>query len=325
MSHQALSPDTEVVLLLCGHFGGERREPFQPLSAHDYDELARRLMSRGLRPADLLSQAVRGQVQDAGDATLARERLDFLLGRGTAMALALERWSRGGLWVMSRGDAAFPRPLRRRLRHATAPLLYGAGSKELLEQGGLAIVGSREATDTAMAFTRDVAVRCGQEGIVVVSGGASGVDSAAMQAASDAGGCVIGVLPNDLLKASLSRPHRLGLQQGRLALVSPFHPEAGFNAGNALDRNKYIYALSQRALVIDSALGSGGTWAGAQEDLSHQWVPLHVRTPGEGAGNAALVQKGAMPFTWTPSSDVALRAYLDGAGPAIDQPALLRG
>jgi hypothetical protein len=84
--------------------------------------------------------------------------------------------------------------------------------------------------------------------------------------------------------------------------VSPFYPEAGFNAGNAMGRNRYIYTLADQALVIDSALRSGGTWEGAVENLKHGWVPLYVRTPGEGAGNAALVAEGALPFTLTPDS-----------------------
>jgi len=87
------------------------------------------------------------------------------------------------------------------------------------------------------------------------------------------------------------------LQEGRLVLVSPFHPEAAFNAGNAMGRNRYIYSLADQALVIDSAVRTGGTWAGAVENLQHGWVPLYVRSPGEGAGNAALIAQGGMPFT----------------------------
>jgi hypothetical protein len=36
MSHDALSADTEAVLLLCGRFGGEKQEPYQPLSTREY-------------------------------------------------------------------------------------------------------------------------------------------------------------------------------------------------------------------------------------------------------------------------------------------------
>ena len=133
MSSQAFSPDTEIVLLLCGRFGGERQEPFQPLSAREYGEFAKWLNSRGLRPADLLSEL--GQMKLAGvhEAKLERKRVDFLLGRGTALALAMERWSRGGLWVISRGDPEFPKRLKRHLKHAAPPLLYGAGDKTARE------------------------------------------------------------------------------------------------------------------------------------------------------------------------------------------------
>lgn len=317
MSHQALSADTEVVLLLCGRFGGERQEPHQPLSAREYGELAKWLNARNLRPADLLTDAGKAQLQALHEAKLERKRIEFLLERGTAMALALERWSRGGLWVISRGDAEFPKRLKRHLKHAAPPLLYGAGKKELLEMGGLAVIGSRDATEAALDFTREVAATCAHEGLGVVSGGARGVDAAAMQGSTEAGGHTLGVLASDLLKTSVNRQNRLGLQEGRLVLVSPFYPEAGFNAGNAMGRNKYIYALADRALVIDSALGSGGTWEGALEVLAQQWVPLYVRTPGNGQGNAALVEKGGIAFTFVPGRGEGLLDYFERTAPRI--------
>ena len=310
-----LSADTEVVLLLCGRFGGERQEPSPPLSAREYGDLAQWLNARSLRPADLLTEEGKAQLSALYEARLGPKRVDFLLGRGTAMALALERWSRSGLWVISRGDAEFPKRLKRHFRHAAPPLLYGAGRKELLDMGGLAIIGSRDASEAALNCTREVAAQCAREGMGVVSGGARGVDAVAMQGAIDAGGCAMGVLANDLLKASVNRQNRLGLQEGRLVLVSPFYPEAGFSAGQAMGRNKYIYALSDRALVVDSALGSGGTWAGALEALDQQWVPLYVRTPGNGPGNAALVEKGGIAFA--PGEGASLRDCLERAAPEV--------
>lgn len=296
MAQEALSTDTEVVLLLCGRFGGEKGEPHAPLSPREYGELARWLNGRGLRPSDLMGSVASSDLTSVHEARLERKRIEFLLARGTAMALALERWSRGGLWVISRGDPSFPKRLKQRLKHSAPPLLYGAGNKLLLEAGGLAIIGSREASESALEFTRHVAGRCAQVGMAVVSGGARGVDTAAMQGAMEAGGGCVGVLAADLLKASVSRQNRLGLQEGRLALVSPFHPEAGFNAGNAMGRNRYIYVLADQALVIDSAMRTGGTWQGAVENLQQGWVPMYVRSPGEGAGNAALIAQGGLPF-----------------------------
>lgn len=319
MSKEDLSADTEVVLLLCGRFGGEKQEAYPPLAPREYGELAKWLKALALRPSDLLTDAGRVALSSVQEARLERQRVDFLLGRGTAMALALERWARGGLWVISRGDEAYPQRLKRRLKNAAPPLLYGAGDKALLDKGGLAIIGSRDVSPAGESYTRAIAARCANEGLAVVSGGARGVDAAAMQGATEAGGYCIGVLPSDLLKTSLNRQNRMGLQEGRLVLVSPFYPEAGFGRGtNAMARNRYIYTLADQALVIDSALESGGTWTGAVENLKHGWVPLYVRTPGEGAGNAALIADGGLPFTLTADSTDSLIGIFGAR--AVDQP-----
>ncbi len=302
MNKQDLSDDTEAVLLLCGRFGGEKQDAYQPLTPREYGEMAKWLIGRSLRPSDLMTDSGRDALSNVKEARLERTRVEFLLGRGTAMALALERWARGGLWVISRGDTEFPKRLRRHLKHATPPLLYGAGDKALLDLGGLAIIGSRNATESALEYTRSIAARCANEGLAVVSGGARGVDAAAMQGVTEAGGYCIGVLASDLFKSSVNRQNRIGLQEGRLVLVSPFFPEAGFNAGNAMGRNRYIYTLADQALVIDSALRSGGTWEGAVENLKHGWVPLYVRSPGDGPGNATLISEGGLPFTFKAGS-----------------------
>jgi DNA processing protein len=107
----------------------------------------------------------------------------------------------------------------------------------------------------------------------------------------------------------------MGIQSGQLVLISPFNPEAGFNAGNAMARNRYIYALADYALVIDAAEEEGGTWAGAIENLRHAWTPLYVRIPGESPGNAALVAKGAQGFACEISERASIREFLEKSGP----------
>lgn len=79
---------------------------------------------------------------------------------------------------------------------------------------------------------------------------------------------------------------------GHAVLVSPFYPEAGFSAGNAMARNKYIYCLADSSLVIHSGK-KGGTLNGAEENLKKAWVPLWVKqTNDKDAANADLVGKG---------------------------------
>lgn len=64
---------------------------------------------------------------------------------------------------------------------------------------------------------------------------------------------------------------------GDLLLLSTVNPKSRFTVYSAMERNKYIYALSRYAIVISSDFNKGGTWTGATENLKNQWVPLFVR------------------------------------------------
>jgi predicted Rossmann fold nucleotide-binding protein DprA/Smf involved in DNA uptake len=92
--------------------------------------------------------------------------------------------------------------------------------------------------------------------------------------------------------------YAFGIDEGRLTLISPYDPDAGFNTGNAMGRNKYIYGLADAALVVNSSFGKGGTWAGAVEALEHiKEVPVFVRNSGNvPEGNRQLLAKGGKPF-----------------------------
>lgn len=131
-----------------------------------------------------------------------------------------------------------------------------------------------------------------------MSGGAKGIDQAAMRGALEAGGKVSGVLADSLEKTTMNREHRNLLLDGQLVLISPYDPSAGFNVGNAMQRNKLIYALADASLVVSSDLNKGGTWTGAVEQLDKlKFVPVYVRsTSGSSPGLDALRSKGALPW-----------------------------
>jgi predicted Rossmann fold nucleotide-binding protein DprA/Smf involved in DNA uptake len=141
-----------------------------------------------------------------------------------------------------------------------------------------------------------------------------------MEGALDAGGTAIGVLADGLLHASSSANYRKQLLADTLVLLSPFYPEAGFNVGNAMARNKYIYCLADAAVVVHSGT-SGGTWSGALENLEKKWVPTWVkRTDDAAAGNVEIETRGA---SWLPekAEEVDVAEILSVAtGPTRPQP-----
>lgn len=294
MTDHILSADTQAILLLCGSLG-KPRSSAAPLTQGEYNQLATWLQMHQLRPADLLQPDVLRAAQHNDPRLPLGERVQTLLSRGAALALTVERWTNQGLWIVSRSDAHYPQRLKSRLGRLAPPLLYGVGTIALLDSGGLAIVGSRDADEEAVAFTRAVVVRCVEQGLPIVSGGARGIDNEAMLTALDRGGYVIGMLADSLARSAVSGKYRNALREERLVLASPYDPGAGFNVGNAMNRNKMIYGLSDFALVISATLAKGGTWSGAVENLDQQWVPLFVRA-ADLPGNQGLVKKGAYPI-----------------------------
>lgn len=297
MTDRIHSLDTQAILLLCGSFGQRDKAGPTPLTVTEYSWLAQWLLTQTLRPADLLTPVGLPRLQSIEHRTIRPERLSALLQRGAAMAMAVEAWTNKGLWVLSRSDPPYPRRLKELLKQAAPPILYGVGNQALLSGGGLSIVGSREISETELTFTRQVAALCAQQGIRIISGGARGVDSEAMLAALAEGGEVVGVLADSLARAAVASKYRDGLQAGQLLLISPYDPQAGFTIGTAMGRNKYIYALSEAALVVNASLNQGGTWAGAVENLKHRWVPLLVRTDTDTpTGNQSLIEQGGTPI-----------------------------
>lgn len=301
-----LSTQTQAILLLTAWFGKQDSGGPTPLSPTEWGRFALHLLDTDRNPGDLLQVSdVEALLSGLADKKITAARVRKLLERSAALGIALEKWQRAGLWVMTRSDSDYPRRWKHRLKNDAPPVLFGAGNRDLLNRGGIAVVGSRDLDESQVAFTGKLGRDIAYQGQSLISGGARGADEAAMLGALESEGMAVGVLADSLLRTCTSAKYRKALMSNDLALVSPFNPEAGFNVGNAMARNKYIYCLSDAAIVIAATEGKGGTWSGAIEDLKHRWVPLWV-SKGDAAGNKALVGKGA---NWLPE-EVDVRRLL---------------
>ena len=320
--NESLSPNTKAILLLTAPLilgrGATRTAAYKPLTLKkEYSRLARRLGDLELEPADLLggeAAEVLGRCLPLMKPRIDRARIEYLLGRGLQLSLAVERWQARAIWVLSRADDEYPRRLKRRLGQRAPAVLYGCGDRSFLDCGGLAVVGPRNAGDELMEYARAVGAHTGGAGRSLVSGGARGVDQAAMNGALEAGGRAVGVLANGLGQAATNREHRGLLLDRRLVLISPYDPGAGFFAGHAMERNHHVYALADAGLVVDALPGRGGTWAGASAQLRRSsGCPVYVRSPfGESKGLEALSERGARPWP-EPMDPASLGAVLDAA------------
>ncbi|EIC21624.1 DNA-processing protein DprA [Thiorhodovibrio frisius] len=288
-----VSANTQAILLLTTHFNKTESALIKPLSPREWGRFADWLWQQSLTPEHLLRGDLHNLLAEWHDKAVSIERVGALLDRGSALAISMEKWLRSGLWVMTRSDPDYPRRLKQRLRGDSPAVLFGCGNRNLLNGGGLAVVGSRKVKDADLAYSSKLGALASEAGVSIVSGGARGVDETTMLGALTVEGTAVGVLADSLLRACTSVKYREYLLNNSLALVSPFNPEAGFNVGNAMQRNKYIYCLADAALAVHSGK-TGGTWNGAQEDLNKGWIPLWVKpTHDPEAGNAALIAAGA--------------------------------
>ena len=294
-----INNDIQAVLLLTLPLVRSSKDEYPPLTPTEWNRLADWLQQKKIKPGDLLLGDPATHFRDWNDKRCPIDRILFLLGRGVTLGIAMEKWQRAGIWILSRTDDNYPQRLTERLKENAPPILYGCGNQKLLNTGGVAVVGSRNATGDDLKYANELGERLANSARTVISGGARGIDEAAMAGAMQADGTVVGILADSLLRACTSQRYRQAIVRKNVVLISPYSPEAPFHVGNAMARNKLIYCMADQALVVHSGR-EGGTWNGALENLKKKWIPLLVKyTDDPLSGNSELVKHGGQ---WMPDN-----------------------
>ena len=169
---------------------------------------------------------------------------------------ALQWEMQDGCRLLLLQDDDFPEML---IQGITAPpVLFLRGNAGLLHTPSAAIVGSRHATPQAMRIAKDFGRALSEKGIPVVSGMASGIDTAAHQGALQADGGTIAVWGTGIDRIYPPSNKNLAYEIAEKGLiVSEFPLDTRPFAGNFPRRNRLIAALSQLTLVVEAALESG--------------------------------------------------------------------
>lgn len=295
MNYENLTADTKVTLLLCGSTGKPEPRGEKALKPSEFARLTRWLEKRGMRPSHLLKPFGIKALSDFYNKSITVGRIHGLLERESVFAKSLKQWADRGIWMVCSFDADYPFLLKSRLKSQAPPLLYGTGNRDLLNSGGLALVGSDETDDEGFDFAREIAGVCARQDIPLISGGGKGVSNEALATALREGGKGICFLPSSLSRATGSRIYREYLENDDFLLLSPFNPESGFDEGNLSARNKYLFALAHYALAISAGTEKGETWSVSAENLRNNWVPLFVCS-GENMpeGNRMLINLGGV-------------------------------
>ena len=169
---------------------------------------------------------------------------------------ALQWEMQDGCRLLLLQDDDFPEMLTQGI--TAPPVLFLRGNAELLHTPSAAIVGSRHATPQAMRIAKDFGRALSEKGIPVVSGMASGIDTAAHQGALQADGGTIAVWGTGIDRIYPPSNKNLAYEIAEKGLiVSEFPLDTRPFAGNFPRRNRLIAALSQLTLVVEAALESG--------------------------------------------------------------------
>lgn len=168
-----------------------------------------------------------------------------------------EQCRQKGIGILTFRDAAFPSRLRN-VEDGPVLLYYHGKLPDLDAQPVIALVGTRKATPYGLRIARSMAGQMAACGGLVVSGGALGVDAAAMEAALDAGCPTVGVLGCGVditYPASNRKLFERVIANG--CLLSEYPPGTKPEYWHFPQRNRIISGISHGVLVVEAPAKSG--------------------------------------------------------------------
>jgi DNA processing protein len=226
------------------------------------------------------------------------------LGTGKALELAQEEMARvaaAGVQLVSLDDPAYPP----RLKQIYDPplILYVRGAIDVIAQPGIAVVGTRHPTPYGSGMAERLAIDLAARGLIIQSGMARGVDTAAHRGAISAKGKTVAVFGTGVDVPYPKENTRLSEQIVALggALISEF-PLGTFAAPqNFPIRNRIISGMSMGVLVVEAAEYSGTritARCALEQNREVFAVPGNVTNKNSWGPNTLIKQGAKLVATW---------------------------
>jgi len=205
----------------------------------------------------------------------------------------LERTLQFGAQLVALNEVGYPRWLQ--AVEGAPPLLYVKGDLSLSQKPAVAVVGSRNSSAAGLKFAGQIARELGQNGFIVTSGLARGIDAQAHTHAFQTG--TIAVLGGGLDHIYPAQNEMLYHKIAETGLLVSERPLGLFaKAKDFPRRNRLISGISLGTLVIEAAVRSGSLttarFAGEQGRQVFA-VPGHPLDP-RAAGTNGLIKDGAV-------------------------------
>lgn len=199
------------------------------------------------------------------------------------------------------GDSEFPLSFKQLPQPPKELFVIGAPLNQLLTGPAVSIVGSRKVTAYGRAVTDLFATKLAQSKVVIISGLALGVDSIAHQAALNAGGITIAVLPSSIDSIYPRSHYHLAksiLEHGG-ALISEHASNPQPQKYDFIARNRLIATLGQGVLITEAAEKSGSLHTARfalEQGVEVMAVPGNINNINS-LGTNNLIKQGASAIT----------------------------
>ncbi len=210
--------------------------------------------------------------------------------------LELRKAKRFGATLVALGEADYPRWLTN--IPSAPPLLYIKGNHQLASRPAIAIVGSRNSSALGQKYTRFLANELGQHDLVICSGLARGIDTAAHTGSLERG--TIAVIAGGMDIFYPPENEQLQKQISETGLLVSENPR-GFKprAQDFPRRNRLISGISMAVIVIEAGKRSGSLITArmaAEQGRDVLAVPGHPLDP-RAEGPNSLLRQGAILVT----------------------------
>jgi DNA processing protein len=213
--------------------------------------------------------------------------------------------------MLKLSSADYPGNLRNIIDPPTAVYWSGQSPAQWSDRPKIAVVGSRKLSAYGRAVTERLVSELAQQGIVIISGLAYGIDITAHKTALAAGGITVAVLPSSLdqiYPAAHLHVARQITQSG--TLITEYAPGSSIAfKSNFIARNRIVSGLADAVLIPEAALKSGSLHTARfalDQGKTVMAVPGNITSPtSEGCNN--LIKSGALPVTSADDIFFALR------------------
>lgn len=284
-----MNENSKAIIILCSHIcSGENINPLEP---KEWSKLAKLMLENNIEPFQLLSlnEEIISKLQLDNKTIL---RITNLVKRSASITFEINKYENMGIKIVTRADSNYPSIIKKKLKNDSPPILYYCGNLEILNKELVGFVGSRIIDDKDKKTVEKLVKNVINKGYGIVSGGAKGIDEISSKFALEHGGYVVEFLADSILKKIKNKTVMKNIRENKLLICSLMKPDAGFNVGIAMMRNKYIYTSSIGTVVIKTDLKKGGTWAGATENIRKKYSPICC-LDSDNLGNQELIKLGA--------------------------------